>query len=223
MTAHATLVVADPDDFAAGTDLRNAFTGITLSVDGNASAQVQSFDGTFITGPSGGTNVASTGTRVFGHDITGSSINEQDFFRNWDAGIAGVTPRTVLRVDFDTETDFVSIDMIADDDDEFTLQAFSTDGTLLETINLGVFAMSSMTFSIDRDFADIAYVLAAGISGEGGALDNLRFNNCLPFPGGGATQGCKPPPVVGVPEPGTIGLLAIGLLGLGVARRKQTS
>jgi hypothetical protein len=37
------------------------------------------------------------------------------------------------------------------------------------------------TFSITRSSADIAYVLAAGIPGEGGMMDNLRYNY-LPVP-----------------------------------------
>jgi hypothetical protein len=31
------------------------------------------------------------------------------------------------------------------------------------------------------------------------------------------------PPPMGVPEPGTIGLFGIGLLGMGLARRRKTS
>ena len=41
-SAHATLVVADPDDFAEFTDIRNAFLGITLSVDGSPGALIRS-------------------------------------------------------------------------------------------------------------------------------------------------------------------------------------
>ena len=40
-TAHATLVVADADDFPEFTDIRNAFLGITLSVDGSPGALVR--------------------------------------------------------------------------------------------------------------------------------------------------------------------------------------
>ena len=164
----------DPDEFPAGTDLRNAFPGITLSVEGNPTALVRSLVGTLNDGPAGGSNVASTGTRVFGHDVTGSVINEDDFFRVWTTGI-GANPTTILRVDFDTPTDFVSIDMIADDDDVFELSAFDSDDNLLEVVNLGSF-VGVMTFTISRPSRDISYVLAGGTPGEGGPMDNLRFS-----------------------------------------------
>ena len=191
-TASALADVAEPDVFPEGTDLGNAFEGISISVDGNPTATVLSLDGTFLSGPSGGTNIASTGSRVFGHDITGSSINEQDFFRNWDGGLPNITPRTVLRVDFDFPTDSVSIDMLADDDDEFLLQAFASDDTLLETVNLGVFAMTARTFSVERTSPDIAYILASGVAGEGGGLDNLQFRRCLPASDGALRCGATP-------------------------------
>ncbi len=204
-SAHATLIVADPDDFAEFTDIRNAFLGITLSVDGNPGALVRSLNGTFNDGPTAGRNIASTGVLVFGHAITGSTINQDDFFRVWTEQTS-VTPGTVLRIDFEFLTDFVAIDLIANDDDIYTLQAFSSDGTLLELVNLGSFRDMAKTFSITRSSADIAYVLAAGIPGEGGTIDHLRYNY-LP---------------VAVPEPGTLGLLAAGLVGLLYRRRLTT-
>ncbi len=71
-SAYATLIVAEPDDFAEGGDLRNAFQGITLSVDGKPGAVVRALDSTFNDGPTAGRTIASTGTKVFGHTITGS-------------------------------------------------------------------------------------------------------------------------------------------------------
>ncbi len=197
-SASALEIVAEPDDFAEGTDLRDVFRGATLSVLGKPTAVVRSLDSEFNEGPTAGRNIASTGTKVFGHTVTGSTINEEDFFRVWTEGTS-VNPSTILRVDFAYPTDYVAIDMIANDDDEFTLQAFSSDGTLLESVNLGVFRNTFKTFSVTRELADVSYVLAAGVPGEGGPLDNLQYNYC--GPDSNVVDGCRLPTI-----PATIGI-----------------
>ena len=91
-SAHAMLIVAEPDDFALGTDLTNAFGGITLSIEGSPVNIVLSRSGLFTDGPSAGMSIASTGSLVFGHDLPSPGV---DFLRVWSANLG-----STLRIDF---------------------------------------------------------------------------------------------------------------------------
>ena len=107
-SAHAMLIVAEPDDFALGTDLTNAFGGITLSIEGSPVNIVLSRSGLFTDGPSAGMSIASTGSLVFGHDLSSPGV---DFLRVWSANLG-----STLRIDFDNPTDYIAIDVIGDDE-----------------------------------------------------------------------------------------------------------
>jgi hypothetical protein len=123
-------------------------------------------------GPTAGTNIATTGSLVFGHDILGPTTPATDFLKIW----TGISPGPILRADFHNQTSFVSIDMIANDDDSFELLAFNEQGDLLDSFLTGEIRNTSVTASITRPTADISYILAGGIAPEGaGLLDNLRF------------------------------------------------
>lgn len=188
--AHAIIISVDADDFTDGTNISNAFSGITFSaVDGGFN--VLSTTNVFSTTSS----LASTGTQVFGHD--GS------FIETWANGLVAD-----LRIDFIQATDFISLDIIANDGfDPGFLQAFNSSGTLLDSFttlgNLG--SGLPETASISLSSADIAYVIASGVGGNDIALDNLVYNSTA------------------VSEPGTIALLGLGLVGLGIARRRIKS
>ena len=83
--------VADPDDFAIGTDLTHAFEGITLSVEGHPERTVIVADGysSYLE-----QNFASTGVEVFGQ----SPVLFEPHW--WDQELG------LLRVDFAHGTDF---------------------------------------------------------------------------------------------------------------------
>ena len=59
LPSYATLVQLEPDDFAVGTDISVAFTGVTLSVEGRPLSRVQSIDGF---SQFNGRNLATTGS-----------------------------------------------------------------------------------------------------------------------------------------------------------------
>ena len=187
--ANAILITVDPDDFADGTDISNAFSGISLSaIDGGNNILLTNsvFSQT--------SSLASTGTQVFGHDGI--------FTQTWAQGLVAD-----LRIDFIQATDFVSLDIIANNgSDPGFLEAYDSTGTLLGSFitqgNLG--SGIPETATISSGSANIAYVIASGLGGNDVALDNLIYNSAT------------------VPEPTVLALLSFGLLGLGIARRKKS-
>ena len=187
--ANAILIIVDPDDFVDGTDISNAFSGITLSaIDGgsNVIATTSVYSQTSL--------LASTGTQVFGHDGI--------FVETWANGLVGD-----LRIDFMQATDFVSLDIIANNgSDPGFLEAYDSTGTLLGSFttlgNLG--PGTSETASISSSSVNISYVIASGLFGNDVALDHLTYNS------------------VTAPEPTVLTLLGLGLFGIGVARRKKS-
>lgn len=185
--AHAVPITVDADDFTDGTDISHTYAGITLSaIDGgfNVITTASVFSQT--------SSLASTGTQVFGHDGI--------FVETWASGLVAD-----LRIDFIQATDFVSIDIIANDGfDPAFLQAFNSTGILLDTFttqgDLGTGVPETATITLAS--ADIAYVIASGLSGNDVGLDNLTYNS------------------VAVPEPGIFALIVLGLAGFGFARHK---
>ena len=122
-------LLVDPDDFAPGTNLTNAFAGVTLSVVSSngvtpTGETIQSLTST----------LASTGSRVFGR-------NGNNFFNsssNW------------FRADFAEPVDKVSIDIIGDDgSDPGILRALAADGTVLEEA-LGAIVPTGTPANVDN-------------------------------------------------------------------------
>ncbi|QDU39330.1 PEP-CTERM motif protein [Maioricimonas rarisocia] len=159
----AGLVIVEPDDFAAGTNISNAFAGVTLSAVGTQTGGVDVFS---VAGPH-----ASTGSFVFGHDPT--VLDPFDWTRLFDYA--------QLKATFYKPTDFVSIDIVGlNSTSSFfsgRLQAFNSSGTSLEiaSANALLFAGDVKTIAIHRPQQDIAYVLASGDT-DFNSLDNLQFS-----------------------------------------------
>jgi len=189
--ANAILITVDPDDFTDGTDISNAFSGITLS------AIVGGFNVITTTSVfSQASSLASTGTQVFGHDGV--------FVETWAEGLVAD-----LRIDFIQATDFVSLDIIANNGfDPGFLQAYDSSGILLDSFttlgNLG--SGTPETATVSTSSANIAYIIASGTSGNDVALDNLTYNSAAP-----------------VPEPSIIMLLGVGLIGMLGFNRRHTN
>jgi PEP-CTERM motif len=122
----------------------------------------------------------------------------------------------LLRVDFASLVNFVSIDLLFDDDDIGLLKAFDSSDNVLETVTgLGdgrgsssgfcpPFCLPSVTVSISRPSNDIAYILAGGQHGEGLFLDTLQFSRAET-----------------IPEPTTLALITLGLACVGCSNRRK--
>ncbi len=200
--APASLIQVEPDFFANGTDIRTAFPGVVLSVVSQPDTAVVPAIGTSFF--RGGANIATTGEKVFARSPEGncslSGGAEVDTAKTWSdfAATCGI-----LRADFSALTDFVSIDVIFDDDDEGFLAAFDSSGVLLSEVHGsgdGRGPIPFLTLTIASSGPAIAFITAGGFNSEGLYLDNLRFN---------------------VPEPATQGLIGIALAILTFARRRK--
>lgn len=174
--AQAILISVEPDDFAVGTDLTNAVSGVTLTVEGEPGTVVRStfFETTDPAFPTIPYNFATTGTLLFGQD---PALGPLAGVPVWDEDNHGM-----LRADFALPTDFVQIDTAFGDDGIGLLQAYAETGVLLaEVTGIGDGRSpdpSARVFqaTISRDQPDIAYILAGGQDAEAQFLDVLQFN-----------------------------------------------
>jgi hypothetical protein len=135
---------------------------------------------------------SSTGTQVFG-PVANS---------HWQFALAE------FRADFASPTEFVSIDFVGVDDGDVKAEIYDLNGVLLDSFiaSLGGEGENAIA-TFTRSTADIAYILAGGVPGEGVSLDNLVVSV----------------PDTAVPTPATLPLFAtgLGLMALLAWRRKR--
>lgn len=167
LTANAEIVTIDPDAFAANTNISNAFIGITLfTTDGGAIFSITD-------------NHSSTGTQTFGNNPPNSIAPNTLWFEgnNFDDP---PSPGPILRVDFDSLTDFVAIDIINQDSfDSAILRAFDMNNIEIATDSSSVSGVPER-LSISFNTTDIAYITIAGNSAQDPVhLDNLQFNSIV--------------------------------------------
>ena len=164
------LVTVDPDAFAVGTDISNAFSGVTLSsigpgFDNDFDPRIFSIDPLAWPGPFN----ASTGSLVFG-------TND-----DWIPNVFSGTGDGHLRIDFSVSALSVSLDAIGNNDHDYArLDAYDASNTLIDsysTGNLPTSIFETMTVS-----GNISYVVARGVSGDTVGFDNLNFQP-IPAPG----------------------------------------
>jgi hypothetical protein len=158
--AHAATILVEPDLLPQGTNIRNAFPGVTLSVQGKPNSEVFAVSDYF-------NAHATTGSLVFGQ-IPEPSISVP---KGWDENLG------LLRAEFSSPANYVQIDLIFDDDDIASLWAFSSGGDLLAAFTAAGDGRNPVRFAtanITRPGFDIAYVLAGGNVAEAVLLDNLQ-------------------------------------------------
>lgn len=144
-------VTVEPDNYAPGTVLTNIVPGITLTSPG---------DGATVTSQT--SSYVSTGTRVFAHGT------DTEWYSSY----------YWLRADIAKGARTVSIDIVPNDSyDPGILQAYNSAGTLLQEVTCTAPALGSYTtLTITRATSDIAYIMAAGLSGDTAVLDRLTFD-----------------------------------------------
>jgi hypothetical protein len=167
VSVSAILVTIDPDEFASGTDISNAWSGITLSSGGTASG----LNGKVYTATAT-SSYATTGNLVFAHNrIRGTS---PDLWLNTD------TNGYYLRVDFATPTNRILIDFISDGGTDYpSLWYYTTAGVLESPPSYSPLGPGeSRVIEILRPTADIAYIRIGGYGTTNPyavLLDNLRY------------------------------------------------
>jgi hypothetical protein len=219
--ANATLVTIDPDDYALGTDLSHAGPGVTL----------QRLSQTGIT------YYNPTVSSVIAADCFSSRCGDPDWTTEFSApgfgnsngwgrveywyGCAS-TGHTgycrdgfrVLDMVFDSPTDYLQI-QTGWGSDTSAFMAFNSAGERILYCNAaqtscGNGAVQTQTFGIGEHWttftvqlasADIARVVFGGFMG-GANIGEITYNT-------------------NVPEPGTLALFSLGLLGAGLARRRK--
>jgi hypothetical protein len=190
-SANATIVTADADAFATGTDISNAFAGLTLSFEGTTSFGIT--DGIIYSVDESGALLASTGTRVFGtSDPTYPNL------------FTGATT-SVFRVDFDATMFTVSLDALGDDISDFArITAFTAGDVVIDIYTTaGLVSGAFETMTVNDTSANIAYIIAEGVSPDAVGFDNLFANT--------------------IPIPAAVWLFGSGLGLLGWYRRRQTA
>ena len=186
-------VIVDPDAYADGTDISNAFAGVTLSAVGpgwdSPTGAVFAVDPTvpYLAEP---TFNASTGSLVFGSDDGSFPTVFMD------------SGTLQLRADFAGGATDVQLDFIGNNGSDFgQLLAYDAGGTLVDSAYTGQLTLNSVeTLTVS---GDIAYVVGGGIDSVSSlGMDNLQFNP--------------------IPAPGAILLGSIGLGVVSWLRRRRT-
>lgn len=161
--AEAETITAEPDAYAAGTDISTLFSGVTLSTISSETTDSAVYSVT----PSD-PQWASTSPRVFGN----GSIYGQYW---WD-----ISPSFYghLKADFDLLANQVMIDFVGNNGSDYgILEAYGTGNVLLTSVTTPDLTSGMVyTATINRASYDIDYIVATGFGGDDIHIDYLRAN-----------------------------------------------
>jgi hypothetical protein len=207
--AAAYIVTMEPDDYAAGTDISEAWAheGIHLeTVTGNpiVTSPVFSQDPSFFP--------AFSGSRVFGRFGAINDITRCYYEPSPTCNPYPFDDYTFLHIDFDRPIDFIEV-FGTYSVDSFGMKLLGADGRVIQTVynstalwSEGIGRFTYAVSQASRESHDIYGVVIGGIIG-GSSIDMIRVNV----------------PDLNVPEPGTMALLCIGLLGAATTRRRRAT
>ena len=188
----ASAVLIEPDAFATGTDISNAFAGVTLTT---------VFTGADVNTPTSTGAVfsvtdanATTGTRAFGQSTTNSTWGNGSF--------------EYLLIEFIDEVSSVTLDFFANDsggDDNPQLLGFDVGGVqiglaeVIGTIPLG----SPASLTVNGAIKSVRAYWDETNRASNGGLDNLQYT------------------AAAVPEPASLALMILGLAAFRNSQRKR--
>lgn len=218
--AQADLITIDADAYAPGTNVSNAFDGVTLSHLTFTSAGMQS-NAVYAAGcPAGSPHCAGLGAASFGYQNRLGNISA--FWYSNSPPIGSCLRQNypycynerqdLLEVSFDQATDFIQFDSTHNNDWPH-VWALDAAGNLLSVTTQSVFhsvwgqngaQYGHQTMTITSALGNISRLVIAGNGGYS-SVDSITYNG----------------PSQSVPEPETLALLLAGLVGAVVTTRQR--
>jgi hypothetical protein len=219
-SAHATLVTIDSNNYAAGTDISNAISGVSLSLwsyDQSTPLNPATYAPIFVADC--GSHCAGgryDGTKMIARSGSGGSFsNPQGSTRypTWDHTTPPPSSFSVLRADFLNPTNYVQIISATHgmSGDPPQLAAFDAGGALLGVCNVGT------TYSPTNSFCDVQS-LSLGEWDEFRSVFRLSINtgsnNIAFIAAGGSSASAEVFSLAfsDVPEPSSMSLMILGIV-----------
>lgn len=177
--AQAEIITVDLNSFSTGTSLTNAVPGLTIS-QGDGSTKITSA-------------VGLTGTQQFA--IWNTTGDFRHLTSPAEATLAATLaasadPQYILRIDFDKPTNFVSIDLIPNDDnDPGSIAAFDSAGNLIGTDSTLGAGLTGVPITLTVSGPGIATLLVGGTGPQTVQVDTLLYDLTCPEPASIAVWG----------------------------------